>query len=99
RIQESVLLRTLGANRRQIFRIMAVEYFFLGGVAALTGLLLAAAASWALAVFVFKTSFSPALMPMLAILILIMGLTMLIGLMNSRGIIDRPPLEVLRAEA
>jgi len=99
RIQESVLLRTLGANRRQVFRIMAVEYFFLGGFAALTGLLLATAASWALAAFVFKTSFAPALLPMLIILILIMGLTMLIGLMNSRGIIDRPPLEVLRAEA
>jgi putative ABC transport system permease protein len=99
RIQESVLLRTLGANRRQVFRIMAVEYFFLGGFAALTGLLLAAAASWALAVFVFKTSFAPALLPMLVILIFIMGLTMLIGMMNSRGIIDRPPLEVLRVEA
>lgn len=99
RIQESVLLRTLGANRRQIFRIMAIEYFFLGGFAALTGLLLATAASWALAVFVFKTSFAPAALPMLVILILVMGLTMLIGLLNSRGIIDRPPLEVLRAEA
>ncbi|MCI0698304.1 ABC transporter permease [candidate division KSB1 bacterium] len=99
RIQESVLLRTLGANRRQVFRIMAVEYFFLGGFAALTGLLLAAAASWALAVFVFKTSFAPALLPMLIILTVIMGLTMLIGMLNSRGIIDRPPLEVLRAEA
>lgn len=99
RVQESVLLRTLGANRQQIFRIMAIEYFFLGGFAALTGLLLAAAASWALAVFVFKTSFAPATLPMLIILILVMGLTMLIGLLNSRGIIDRPPLEVLRAEA
>ena len=99
RIQESVLLRTLGANRRQVLRIMAVEYFFLGGFAALTGLLLATAASWALAVFVFETSFAPASLPLLIILILVMGLTMLIGLLNSRGIIDRPPLEVLRAEA
>lgn len=99
RIQESVLLRTLGANRRQVLRIMAVEYFFLGGFAALTGLLLATVASWALAVFVFETSFAPAALPLLLILILVMGLTMLIGLLNSRGIIDRPPLEVLRAEA
>jgi len=99
RIQESVLLRTLGANRRQVLRIMAIEYFFLGGFAALTGLLLATAASWALAVLVFETSFAPAALPMLVILILVMGLTMLIGLLNSRGIIDRPPLEVLRAEA
>ncbi len=99
RIQESVLLRTLGANRRQVFRIMAVEYFFLGGFAALTGLLLATTASWALAVFVFKTSFVPAMLPLSIILFLVMAVTMLIGLLNSRGIIDRPPLEVLRAEA
>jgi putative ABC transport system permease protein len=99
RIQESVLLRTLGANRQQVLRIMAIEYFFLGGFAALTGLLLALAASWALAVFVFETSFVPATLPMIIILILVMGLTMLIGMLNSRGIIDRPPLEVLRAEA
>ncbi|MCI0698302.1 hypothetical protein L0337_40635 [candidate division KSB1 bacterium] len=46
-----------------------------------------------------KTSFAPAFLPMLIILIFIMGLTMLIGMTNSRGIIDRPPLEVLRAEA
>ena len=98
RIQESVLLRTLGANRRQVFRIMAVEYFFLGGFAALTGLLLATAASWALAGFVFKTSFAPAMLPLSIILFLVMALTMLIGLLNSRGIIGRPPLEVLRAE-
>jgi putative ABC transport system permease protein len=99
RIQESVLLRTLGANRQQVLKIMVIEYFLLGGFAALTGLLLAAAGSWALAVFVFKTSFSPALLPMLIIFVIVISLTMLIGLLNSRGIIDRPPLEVLRAEA
>jgi putative ABC transport system permease protein len=99
RIQESVLLRTLGANRQQVLKIMVIEYFLLGGFAALTGLLLAAAGSWALAVFVFKTSFSPAPLPMVIILLIVIGLTMLIGLLNSRGIIDRPPLEVLRAEA
>ena len=31
RIQESVLLRTMGASRRQIFSITTIEYFFLGG--------------------------------------------------------------------
>jgi putative ABC transport system permease protein len=87
RIQESVLLRTLGADRRQVLRIMTIEYFFLGGFAAFTGLLLASIASWALAKFVFETSFSPAILPMAIILIIVMGLTILIGLLNSRGII------------
>ena len=41
RMRESVLLRTLGARRSQILRIMMVEYFLLGSFAALTGLLLA----------------------------------------------------------
>ena len=38
RIQESVLLRTLGASRKQIFYITALEYFFLGALAAATGM-------------------------------------------------------------
>ena len=41
RLQESVLLRTLGASRKQIFAITALEYFFLGALAAFTGILLA----------------------------------------------------------
>lgn len=99
RIQESVLLRTLGANRRQVIKIMTIEYLFLGGLAAITGLLLALAGTWGLAFFVFKTSFAPALVPSVAIVIIVAGLTLLLGMMNSRGIVDRPPLEVLRAEA
>ncbi|MDL1878728.1 FtsX-like permease family protein, partial [Cytophagia bacterium CHB2] len=99
RIQESVLLRTLGANRRQVIKIMTIEYLFLGGLAAITGLLLALAGTWGLAFFVFKTSFAPALAPSVAIVILVAGLTLLLGMLNSRGIVDRPPLEVLRAEA
>ena len=56
RIQESVLLRTLGASRQQIFRILLVEYLVLGLLAALTGTILAIGASWALAYFVFKSA-------------------------------------------
>jgi putative ABC transport system permease protein len=40
RIQESVLLRTLGASRKQIFAITALEYIFLGALSALTGILI-----------------------------------------------------------
>ena len=98
RLQESVLLRTLGASRKQIFAITALEYFFLGALAAVTGILLALAASWALAHYTFETPFNPQLTPVLILFVLVCMLTVLTGLANSRGLLSRSPLEVLRQE-
>ena len=98
RIQESVLLRTLGASRRQIFYITALEYFFLGALAAATGIILSFGISWLLAKYVFKTVFTPELLPMLVVFSAISLLTVIIGLLNSRAIVNRPPLEILREE-
>jgi len=98
RIQESVLLRTMGASRKQIFIITALEYFFLGALASFTGILLSVLGSWALTHFNFKTSFSPDFMPVILLFVSISGLTVLIGLFNSRGILNKPPLEVLRKD-
>jgi len=99
RLMESVLLRTLGASRAQVKKIMLIEYLFLGGIAALSGIILALAASWGLAYFIFDAVYRPGGVPIFIALLLVTGLTILIGLLNSRGICDRPPLEVLRAEA
>ncbi len=99
RLQESVLLRTLGGSRKQIFGITALEYFFLGALAAFTGVLLALAASWALAYYTFETPFHPALLPVVILFVLVCLLTVIVGLANSRGILNRSPLEVLRVEA
>jgi len=98
RIQESVLLRTLGATRKQVMRIMVIEYIFLGGFAALTGLFLSYLGGWALAYFVFEAVFLPTLLPFIIVLLMVIALTVLIGMLNSRGILDLPPLEVLRVE-
>ncbi|WP_017730468.1 ABC transporter permease [Nafulsella turpanensis] len=99
RIQESVLLRTLGASRNQILQINALEYFFLGSLASLTGVLMAVTGSWALAEFYFDTPFSPPVWPVLISYLAITALTMLVGLSNSRSVLNRPPLEILRNEA
>ena len=98
RIRESVLLRTLGASRKQILVITALEYFFLGALAAGAGIVLSLLASWGLARFSFETSFTPQMLPVLILFVLISSLTVLIGLFNSRGILNKPPLEVLRSE-
>jgi putative ABC transport system permease protein len=98
RIRESVLLRTLGATRRQVRIILLLEYFFLGALAAATGILLALAFSAALARWSFEASLTVHWLDVGAIFTAITALTMLIGLYNSRGVLNRPPLEVLRRE-
>jgi putative ABC transport system permease protein len=99
RIQESVLLRTLGASRKQIFRILLVEYSVLGLLAALTGVILAVGASWALAVFVFEMKYAPALLPLLIALAGLPLLTIAVGLLMNRGVVSQPPLAILREAA
>ena len=98
RIRESVLLRTLGAGRRQVLAITAMEYLFLGALGALTGILIALAGSWLLAKFLFKLPFSVDILPAGALFAGISLLTLLIGLLNSRGVLNKPTLEILRNE-
>lgn len=98
RMKESILLRTLGASRKQVFAITALEYWFLGSLAAFTGILLALAARWALAHYIFDTPFNPPLLPAFILFFLVCLLTVIIGLVNSRGLLNKPPLEVLRQE-
>jgi putative ABC transport system permease protein len=98
RMQESVLLRTLGASRKQILLITLIEYLFLGALAAFSGILLSLIGSWGLSRFVFETDFVPVFAPLLAVAAIITGLTILIGVLNSRGVLTRPPLEILRTE-
>ncbi len=67
-------------------------------MAAAAGIIIAIAASWALARFSFESAFSPELLPVLAIYITIAAITVIVGMLNSRGTLNRPPLEVLREE-
>ncbi|MBA2622250.1 MAG: ABC transporter permease [Chthoniobacterales bacterium] len=99
RLKESVLLRTLGASRAQIYQILCAEYLMLGMLASGTGILLALASSWGLARFIFKLDYAPSLWPVLLTAVFVSGLTVLIGLLTSRGVGSTPPLEILRAEA
>ncbi|MFT6847490.1 MAG: putative ABC transport system permease protein [Cryomorphaceae bacterium] len=96
RMQESVLLRTLGARRNQILFINALEYFLLGSLSALSGIAIALIAGSLLAWLSFGTSLTPNALVLLAVYFGITFLTVLIGLSNSRSILSKPPLEVLR---
>lgn len=98
RAEESILLKTLGARQRQVFAVLCAEYLFLGLLAALTGVVLAVGGTWALASFVFDAPLALDPFPLLGALLVVPGLTLLIGLTSSRGLYAQPPMEVLRAE-
>jgi len=98
RIKESVLLRTLGAKSKQILRITALEYVYLGMLGSLVGILLSLLSSQLLATLLFKEPFIPSLIPFVVFLPGITVLVLLAGLINIRSVLKSPPLEVLRRE-
>jgi putative ABC transport system permease protein len=98
RVREGALLRTLGARRPQLVRILLAEYAVLGALAAATALLLATAAGWALVHFVFEGTFALPAAELAALALSVVGLTLVVGLAGSTEVWRRPPLEVLRAE-
>jgi putative ABC transport system permease protein len=98
RIEESVLLRTLGASQSQILRILITEYAMLGLFAGLAGVLLSGIATWALAVFVFDLDYIARMWPLPIAVAVLVCFTVALGLLMSRGISRHPPLEILRSE-
>jgi len=98
RLRESVLLRTIGASRRQITWIQVVEYWMLGSIAALTGAALAWFAAWGLGHTMFETRTLPEVAPLLVIWLGVSALTVLVGALSGRRLLNQPPLELLRQE-
>ena len=96
RMRESILLRTLGASSTIVSRINTLEYFFLGSLASLSGLVLSFLATWLLSEFVFDFTFRGAWLEALVLYVLITGLTIVLGWLNGRTIINQPPMEILR---
>ncbi|MGI9044448.1 MAG: ABC transporter permease [Gemmatimonadaceae bacterium] len=96
RIREGVLLKTLGASRGQIMRILLSEYVLLGLLGSLTGMLLAIGGGWALTHYVFNATFTPALVPAFMIAGGMLALTVAIGLLAGRDVFRETAMSALR---
>jgi putative ABC transport system permease protein len=96
RLREGVLLKTLGATRRQIGRILLSEYALLGALGALAGMVLSFAGAWGLVHFVFHGTFAPALLPAAIIAVAMMALAIAIGLLTSRDVFRETAMAALR---
>jgi putative ABC transport system permease protein len=98
RVREGALLRTLGATRGQVFRVVLAEYLSLGVLASAVALVLSSIAGWAIARFVFDGAFSLPLVSIGELALAVVVLTVGVGLANSRDVVRRTPLEVLREQ-
>jgi putative ABC transport system permease protein len=97
RLREGVLLKTLGATRRQVGRIMLAEYAVLGVLGSFTGVVLSLAAAWALVRFVFEMpAFVPAPVPALAVALSMIALAVTIGVLTGREVFAQTPITALR---
>ncbi|MDB4871518.1 MAG: putative rane protein [Gemmatimonadales bacterium] len=96
RVREGVLLRTLGATRGQIAKILLAEYSLLGALGGLTGMLLSIAGGWAVVRYLFKMPFTLPIAPISGIALVIVALTLLIGLLAGRDVFRETPIAALR---
>jgi putative ABC transport system permease protein len=96
RIREGALLKTLGATRRQLSRILLAEYVALGLLAGLVGVGLSVGGGWAMTHFVFDLKFALPVVPLLGVLAVTAGLVSIVGIAASREVFARTAMEVLR---
>ncbi len=81
-----------------MLNILVAEYVALGVLAALTSVVLASLAGWALATWVFDAPYHLPTLQLASLTALLVGLTLGVGLWNSAEILKRAPLAVLREE-
>lgn len=98
RIREAVLLKTLGATRGKVARVLALEYLLLGALAGAVGAVAAGGLSWGLVTQVFGGVWDLSLLPYLVAWIGTALLIAFTGMAGSLDILVRKPLDVLREE-
>jgi putative ABC transport system permease protein len=96
RVRESVLLKTLGATRPQIVRMLFTEYALLGAIGSVAGIVLAVGGGWAAVHFIFKMPFAVTPLSLAAVAAATMLLTVATGLFAARDVFSETPMSALR---
>lgn len=96
RIYEGALMRTLGANRKLLRNNQIVEFAGLGLIAGVVAVLMSEAIVYALYTRVMSMTYQPNVYVWLVIPLLGAVCVGLAGCWGLRGVLDKPPLTVLR---
>ena len=98
RLYQSVILKALGATRGFVSRVFAVEYALLGAAAGVAGSALAAGLAWAVLRWAFEVPWRWAPGTLAGGVLAATGLALLVGVLGTRRLLGRRPLDVLRSE-
>ncbi len=98
RILEAVILKTIGARRRQILAAHAIEYALLAGIAALVAILLGSIVAWVAVTRVMELDFVFSLNAVLFTLAAAAGLIALFGGIGTWAVLRARPVPYLRSE-
>ncbi|MFN3629999.1 MAG: ABC transporter permease, partial [Casimicrobiaceae bacterium] len=93
---DTAVMRSFGGSRAQVRRAMMAEFATLGLAAGLLGVIGAITLTWALATRALKIEFIASPGVWLAGLALAAAFTLLAGWLGTRGVLDTPPMQVLR---
>jgi putative ABC transport system permease protein len=96
RLRESVLLKVLGATRRQVGRMLVTEYVVIGALGSLAGIAASTLAAGALTRFVFRVPFVPVPFATLGIGALMIAVVVTIGVATAREVFSSTPMAALR---
>jgi putative ABC transport system permease protein len=96
RVYDSVILKTLGASRRQLIAAYALEYALLGAATALFGVAVGSLAAWRVVTDVMNLSYVWLAGPAVAAAFGALAVTVVFGLAGTFTALGRKPASVLR---
>jgi putative ABC transport system permease protein len=99
RLRESAILKILGARRKRVASILAVEYATLGVIAASVGVGLAQGLSWAVMKYMIKSDWHVQPGTIIWAFCCAVLVTVITGIFSSLDVIRNKPLKTLRESA
>lgn len=98
RVLEAVILKTIGARRRQILAAHAAEYALLAGIAALVAIALGSLIAWVAVTELMDVAFTFSLNAVFQTLALAGGLIAIFGGLGTYAVLRAPATATLRSE-
>ncbi|MBA3028224.1 MAG: FtsX-like permease family protein [Desulfobacteraceae bacterium] len=98
RIIESVYYKVLGAKKAFVFKVIALENFFMGILAGLLALFMAQAVVYLICKHVLEIPYHFFLATCVLMVLAVVLLVVLIGIFASRSILDKKPISILKEQ-
>jgi putative ABC transport system permease protein len=96
RVYDAVILKTLGATRRQLITAYALEYLLLGLATVLFGVAAGSIAGWRVVADIMTLQFVWQGGPAVAAALVALAVTLMFGLVGTFAALGRKPAAVLR---